>query len=494
MFRWRPAIGLGLLQLVPLNRETNALLSPSVARIRAILLGTAASADDSLAERLGMAALAEHQPLSLYPASTRQDLAMLTLAAAVFVLGSVFFQTPRAQLWLCSLLAVNGAALAFFGFVQQLTWQGLLYGNIPLLGGGAPFGPFVNRNNAGGFLNLCLAGAVGMTIWAVGRHGSRGLDTMQFPVQHCGFLNRVGYRLQQFVLHLNATTVLAVVLTACIIAGIFCSLSRGAFFAMIGATAITALVVSCAQRRVVGGWYFAVIAAAGLGLVSWVGMSDSVKSRLATPAEPGDPGTRAGFHTGRTVLKAVPDFWRLGSGLGTYRYVYCPYQQQPCDVWFYHAENQYLETLVEYGLPGLALLLTMIALVAVAGWRLLRDAGTRRTRAFAIAGLFALIGQMIANSFDLGLYAAANMVLLALWCGALSGGAADLADYQGRSRLVALPRSRIDWCVGGCCTAGGQRVELPGNLAGGHGGGRLERDRLRAKPHRVLAADRREQD
>jgi tetratricopeptide (TPR) repeat protein len=436
------AIGLGLLQLVPLDSKTNGFLSPSGARLRATLLCAEPSTDAALAKPLGVAAIAEHQPLSLYPASTRHDLAMLTLAAAVFVLGAFFFHTPRSQLWLCTLLAVNGAAIAFFGLVQQLTWNGLLYWKIPLLGGGGPVGPFVNRNNAGGFLNLCLAGAVVMTIWTVGRHGSGGLAAERFPAwKHRGLLERAGYRLREFVLHLNAATLLAVILMVCIVAGILCSLSRGAFLAMIGATVVTGSVVSCARRRIVGGWHFALIAAAGLGLVSWVGMNNSVKSQLATMLN-----QKAMEHSliphWKSGLRAIPDFWRLGSGLGTYRYVYGQYQQQPCEKWYYHAENQYLETAVEYGVPGLALLLTMIVLVAVAGWRLLRDAGDRRTVAFATAGVFALASQAIANFIDLGLYTAANMVLLALWCGALSGGAADLADCQRRSRFLVLPRVR----------------------------------------------------
>ena len=157
-------------------------------------------------------------------------------------------------MWLCALFAVNGAALAFFGFVQQLTWTGLLYWKIPLLAGGSPYGPFVCRNNAGGFLNLCLAGAAGMMIWLAGRGGSSGLGDEQFGVPAPrGPLERVGQRLREFVLHWNAANLVAMILIVCIVAGIFCSLSRGAFLAMIGATLITAVVVSCARRRIVGG-------------------------------------------------------------------------------------------------------------------------------------------------------------------------------------------------------------------------------------------------
>jgi len=55
------------------------------------------------------------------------------------------------------IMAINGVAIAFFGLVQQLTWNGRLFWQVPLEQGGEPFGPFVDRNHAGGFLTLCLA-------------------------------------------------------------------------------------------------------------------------------------------------------------------------------------------------------------------------------------------------------------------------------------------------------------------------------------------------
>ena len=46
-------------------------------------------------------------------------------------------------------------------------------------------------------------------------------------------------------------------------------------------------------------------------------------------------------------------FLPLGSGLGTYGYVYLLHESSVRDEWFDHAHNQYLETLVDAGLPGL---------------------------------------------------------------------------------------------------------------------------------------------
>jgi tetratricopeptide (TPR) repeat protein len=189
-------------------------------------------------------------------------------------------------------------------------------------------------------------------------------------------------------------------------------------------------------------------AAAACLLVAYLGRGATVTQRLATICD--EPALQAG---GRLVnwkdgWRAAKDLLPVGSGLGTYRYAYRAYQQRPYDLWYYHAENQYLEALVEAGLPGLCLLLTMIGLVALACWRLLKRAPDAATYALGLAGTFALSSQAIHAAFDFGLYLPANMLLLALVCGAVCGRAARIESRgrasshwaaRWRSRLVVLP-------------------------------------------------------
>jgi len=438
------ALGLGVFQLIPLGEKTRAFFSPTGAELRRELLPTDPEAEGSLEEKLGVSPAVERQPLSLYPASTRNDLALLTLGVAVFVLGASLFRTPVAQIWLCGAIAVNGAALAFFGLAQKITWDGRLYWNTPLEGGGSPFASFVNQNNAGGFLLLCLAGAVGLTVWVVGRSGSSGSRAGGLPSpQHRSLLAHMRYHVLEFFSNLNAPILAAMSLAGCIAAGILCSLSRGAGIAMIGATIVTIIIVLSTRRHTVRAWSIALAAMAGLGLVSWVGMADIVQARLATVFDQQAVESHPLIPHWGDGLKAVPDFWRLGSGLGTYRYVYPMHQQQPSRVWFEHAENQYLETFVEGGVVGFTLMLATVSLVGAACWRLLRDDRDPRGFAFAIAAIFALGGQAVAGAFDFGLYMPANMLLFALLCGAVSGRAAELAKRASSSGFFALRRGHL---------------------------------------------------
>ena len=152
---------LGAVQLIPLAPGIAGLLSPTATKLREDLQTPTPtpSSDTSLTADNGASA-PQRQPLTLYPAATRHDLAVLALAVTAFFLGATLFQTASARLWLCFVLAVNGAAVAVFGLVEKLTLQHRLFWLVPVAPPARPFGPYVNQNNAAGYLTLCLAAAL----------------------------------------------------------------------------------------------------------------------------------------------------------------------------------------------------------------------------------------------------------------------------------------------------------------------------------------------
>ncbi|MCA9150110.1 MAG: O-antigen ligase family protein [Planctomycetales bacterium] len=169
---WLPilfGIALGLFQLVPLAPSWAETFAPASLKWRQELTADAnmdtadtADAGQTVSER----ETPTHVTRSMYPAATREYLALLTLAMAVFVLASVHLVDRQSVVWFFVALGVCGAALSFFGLVQRLSWNGKFYWIFePINGGVQSFGPFVNRNNAGGFLNLCLAAGIGWLVW-----------------------------------------------------------------------------------------------------------------------------------------------------------------------------------------------------------------------------------------------------------------------------------------------------------------------------------------
>jgi O-antigen ligase/tetratricopeptide (TPR) repeat protein len=413
---------LGTLQLVPLSPRLLEIVSPTAVNLRKTLVDESEQGQRVSITPSGPVDRDRQQPISLYPASTRHDLAMLVLATGAFLVGAILFQTSAAQVWLCGVLAVNGAILSFFGLVQALSWNGQLYWHFPLTSGGAPFGPFVCRNNAAGFLSLCLAGAVGLVIQTFHQptRSAENADQMRLFGEHSSRLAACCQSLHQTFARLDGANTAALALGGCIVAGIVCALSRGGWLAMAGATVGTGITVWMIRRRMNWLWPFVPIAILGLGLVVWCGLDDQVQGRLATFSE-WNTLSRNRLPHWRDSLKAVPDFWLTGSGLGTYRYLYKLYDTTYSGLLFYHAENQYLEAIVEGGVLGLALVLAAIVLVMRAACRLLHKPSTRWTFAFGIAGAFAVLTQVIHSLFDFGLYLPANMFTFAVICGALCG-------------------------------------------------------------------------
>jgi len=434
------AVGLGCLQLVPFGEGTMAVLSPKAAEVRRELLSVGDPSEVRLLEAVRVPAAPERFPISLYPASTRRDLSLLIAAVTVFLLGVLLFRSPAAQMPLCVLVVANGTAVALFGMVQKLTWDGRLYWSIPLADG-VPFGPFVNRNNGGGYLNLCLGCAVALAVWVFhDRPREQSVWCRRGTHRSTRFLRRQWRGLLEFVARLSGAKIFALAAAGCIAGGVLVSLSRGAGLAMLAAVVLLAIPLAAAGRQ--RAWWLlgAAVVAGGLFLGRWIDMGEAIQSRFATLL---DRNTLAQTRIPNWLdaAKAVPDFCRLGSGLGTYRHVYRLYQDRFDELWYRHAENEYLEWLVEGGAPTLLLALVAVALVGWAARRIVRDDDDPRSVAMAVGGLFALIAQAIQSLFDFGLHVPANVVLLAMICGAMTGRAAELARQGRTARRLALPSS-----------------------------------------------------
>lgn len=420
------AIGLGCLQLLPLGHTALAQVSPKATEFIEQFLPSAGVSERASPVAPGLREISDRHPITVYPTATRQSLTHLILAASVFFLAAVLFSRSATHLWLLGLVAANGAIIGFFGLAQNLTWNGQVYWTVVLTQGGGPFGPFINRNNGGGYLVLCLAATIGLALWCLGHYFQAwDLTSRSHRRPHQRTAARVRIRIVSALAELNARTLAWLTIAGLLVAAICCTLSRGAVLAMLAAVLVTVTVMVVSQRRGLAVVWPVVAVSVGLLLIGWVGLSDEVGARLATLFD--DEAIQdARWPHWEDGLRAAADFPRAGSGLGTYRFVYAQYQERIAERWFHYAENVYLQVLVEGGITGLALFLAGLALIAASVWRLLVRADDLTTLAFAVAGVFALAGQMVAALFDFGLFIPANFLLFALLCGAMAGSAARL--------------------------------------------------------------------
>jgi len=362
---------LGLFQLWPLPSSLLQSASPFAAD----LYGTLDSAEaDSVA------------PISLHPSATRLQSAWLAVAALLVLLGARFFADRRSLAWFGVALAVNSAAVAVLGISQQLLGDSRLFFLVEPAEMTTGFASYVNHSNAAGFLLMGLAAGIGC------------------------WLSRPNRPRPTWALGLIALSA----------AGLLCSLSRSGFLAAACGILVLGLVslASRVSRRQWAGLAASLVLA--VGVIAWAGQSGLVTHRLASLVDNSAVPDQRLAHWNDS-LNAAPRFLLAGSGLGSYRYAYLPFETTATDEWFYYAENQYLQALFEAGLPGLSLLLLGLGLSLAAAYRLMVSATEPLDRGFAAAYIFGLSAQAVHAGFDFGLYLPANMAILALATGALFG-------------------------------------------------------------------------
>lgn len=375
-------------------------------------------------------------PISLHPPATRRDLTALASGFAAFLLGAALFAETRPLIWIMSALAGVGGATAFFGIVQQLSWNGLVYWTFSPRGGQA-FGPFINRNNAGGFLEITLAAAVGLLLWRILSIPPLAptTDLARFVPAPPSATRRAAW----LAANLNGSILAAAAAAILIAAGIALSLSRGSFVVLIVGLLTALFLTTLALRRFIYAVVPAVIIAVALGFTAWLGQNQIVYDRLATLFTTTGLAEDSRFSHWRTALRAAQDFWLTGSGLGTYRYAYTRYQEQPTATTFYYAENQYLDALVSGGAPGLTLFLSSVGLLGFSALRLLRYSRTSADYGIASTALLLFTMQGLHACFDFAMYVPAHFVPFAMLCGAIMRRAATCRNPAPSHETIETP-------------------------------------------------------
>ena len=352
---------------------------------------------------------------TVHVSASRTRLAELVLVVTVLVVAIRIFRTTRSFVWFYSLIAINAGMLACFGIVQKLSGTKQIYWLFERTEGGVAFGPFVNRNNAAGYLLLGFAAAT----WFISRRIVRS-STGDWDTGRKSLTKRFAAALENVWIgfgQLETRQLFQFAGLFVIICGICYSLSRGSMIAL--AVSILVAWVLFFQYNKASVFLLALLIACGVGAAIWVGQFETVVERIETLGDLEEASPGRINHWAETV-PYLNEHWVLGSGLGTYRFTYPAYKTTTFESWFFHAENQYLETICETGLPGAICLFLLIVLIFCCSLFLLKQENPD-SRAIGIVGLVALSGQIVAAAFDFGLYLPANSILMALIMGGVVG-------------------------------------------------------------------------
>lgn len=276
-------------------------------------------------------------------------------------------------------LVVFGAAVSFFALIQDSTSEGKIYWLREVGEGGIPFGPFRNRNHFAGFVGMLIP--VGM-----------GLALGERPA---------------------GKSLLFAFLSLLMTVSLFYSLSRGGIAGFLVSTGSFFLLSRRGMKR--GGMVFFGLFFSALAVyLVFLGVSPFVE-RFSLD----------GFSLGSRLLvwKGALDAFRaaplLGTGLGTFGFVFPLYQPDGLPGFFDYAHNDYLQFLLETGVLGGALAVWLSAALGAG----LAESHRRAKRSFLSAGFVSSVIYMLFHSlFDFNLHMPSNAMAFSLLLGlALSG-------------------------------------------------------------------------
>lgn len=375
---------LAWIQTMPLPSSLVGLLSPG--------------SQDAYSTWLDGLVPSEEQPsihaTSVSPFDTHHVAMLLTLLLPLSFAASIVFHARNRLTMLLSAIAITGASVAIIGFYRKLDPTADIWFFQSKSNG---FAGFVNRNNAALMLNFGLAASLGLLSWRMMALHSIELDDPDFEFNDL------------LALISDRESLIGLLSSITCVAGLLLNGSRGGVVA-----ALFGLVFAFGyvrpRRGLIGLPVLAVVIAISVAILT-VPMQLNLESitRLEMISANADTLQKDGrlLHW-QDGWNAAMAYLPMGSGISTYGYSYLPYQSQSPGPWFEHADNLWLEMLVETGLPGvvIAVLLFVILLRSL---RRLSTSADPVDQGVRVAAWYAIAAVAASQFFDFGLIMPANL-------------------------------------------------------------------------------------
>ncbi len=405
--------GIGLIQLLPIYQPPEIGMEHSVS-----VLNRGALLQNASAETAGSGSR------SVSPADTRlQIVQWLSLAVLLTIIADSEINRKR-LIGILVVLTANGTAIAVAGILQMYGEPGSVIGASLRISDNIGFGPFVNPNNASGWLCIHLGAAIGLMILVFGRVKRLGYsNSFGTPSLFEQLRSGVDQALQRFA-QLTSPQIVVLLAVIMILTGAIGTMSRGGMIAAILSTLVCVFSRMNLKQSLILLIPLSLVLLLTAGLMTLLELDTLAVSELRTLRDPSSAVTGRLMHWADT-FGVVLDYPLLGTGQGAYRLSTLPYQRHYWQNWFMNADNQYLEWLVESGIFGLAICLMMggllLKLTARLSLRAASQRGSDGDRLFVcgLIGVVLLTSQAISAVFDYGIMNPSNSAALALLTGVM---------------------------------------------------------------------------
>ena len=363
----------------------------------------------------------DRHPISVNPGRTRGHTTLLATLVALFFLVAKWADEERA-VSILRWLTLVAFLVSIFGLVQLLTWNGRIYWVRKIPHGSATlptaFGPFVNHDHFAGYVEMAIPVALSLVFWLVDRK-RRPSPPAGSPLAGrrwgAPLLDTFGDdrgRLSKGSLALFAAVILIV--------GLFFSLSRaGILSAFISATVLLALLCRRSASRALRWCMALALPIVVVSLIFFIG-AEAVKKQLGTYGNlPEESSFRLRVIIWKRVVRELPAYALVGSGLGTFEDSFAPWTPPGSGARWDKAHNDYLQLLWETGVVGGLLFLTGAAVfVRRYWWPALRDFG-HPIDLYRTGIAVSLMSIALHSAVDFCLQIGANGFLCALLAGLL---------------------------------------------------------------------------
>ena len=379
---------------------------------------------------------------SIEPMHTKAAMVAMFLCGMLVWVGTMVFSEPLHQLCLFGVMTLGGVLIACFGIQCAISYQ---TENFLGLTSGGSYATFVSKNSAGGFLNVCIAGALGLLGWTL-LNTKRKSNDVRYKFPDANPFLKIRGLVEDLLSDLNTPQIASMLCLITIVASLVISLCRGAALSAFAAM-IASVLLANAKNQSRG----AVATSFALTLVSLAcllgfQLDDQAYTRLESVSE---IDFEEELRTGRAYIwgvawQATKFYGWLGSGLGTFHFAYLPFQRPSSPNWYYHAESLYAQCAVELGLFGLVVLVASLVAVFVTLQRKLPTEDWRVVFPAKLAVGYLLFSQALHSFVDFAMIVPSLWVPACVLLGSVMGLYRRLGNALVVSRKHKQPSSKAE--------------------------------------------------
>jgi O-antigen ligase len=272
---------------------------------------------------------------------------------AIFLAALFIGRDGRHAKLLIKILAITGAAYAFYGLWEQASGNAAILGIPKTAYREFVTATFINKNSYATYAGLGLICCLAL-LWDSLKHGPKQASQT--------------YSLQSLWLHyvLRRQSFL-IVLTLLVAGALILTSSRAGIFSSIVACLIFIVLLAVNRRWRWTQWLPSLVIALFVLSLLILLSGNFLLDRLEQDQLDAASAIRLSLY--ESTLRAIADRPLLGHGLGSFTEAVRLHAGQPTSRWFNHAHNDYLEMALELGLPVTLTLLTAVVLLLIACWR-----------------------------------------------------------------------------------------------------------------------------